>query len=138
MGWASGVRHACGPPAVFEECIVTHGINQFVIVNHGLVVVRTRKNGPAVYNSARRRAMDVDNNSREAFFAFVLPTGHVKQLWHGRAFAQKREGKRKTRRKNSQKFFNFFSWKGRLDGHWTPNGKSGDRYLFMLSRLAST
>jgi hypothetical protein len=79
MGLASGVRHACGPLAVFEERIVTHDIDQFVIVNHGLVVVRARKNGPTVYNSARRRAMDIDNNSREAFFAFVLSTRHERR-----------------------------------------------------------
>jgi hypothetical protein len=74
MRRASGGWHACGPLAVFEEGIVTHGVNQFVIVHHGLVVVRAWEYGPTVYNSARRRAMDIHNNSRKAFFAFVLPT----------------------------------------------------------------
>jgi len=49
-------------------------------------------------------------------------------------FSQKREGKRKTRRKKkSKKFLELKRQTG-----WTSNGESGDRYLFMLSKLAST
>jgi hypothetical protein len=54
---------------------VLGGVGEVYFLKDALDMQEALANGVGtVYNSARRRAMDIHHNSRKAFFAFVLPT----------------------------------------------------------------